>query len=346
MFYRKLFVLSLFSFIVSCGSESGDNGAVTAESEQPPRFTNLETGNAVIPERAFWEGVRDFDGTIACQVWTFDGNSYAAAPRKILTYSYGPLSWTAPEGTVSVYDNTAETQENWSVSDSVYSGPTNLGQSLWYEVVDIEDASTKGVRSWITDNMYEDCWRLSEPRFTFAPTGNRSQETIFDDEPCVDNPTNDRSGMDASAACPPRDQGAVHTVTTVDGRSIETEPYPVSREDFEDTFWSCTDVNSRGEYAPSQATKSWQFNSNGTGRTDHVGRGSTYDDRFIWIWTEHGVQIAEFSQNTLSGELFYVNTHPDSSYWITSLPAGREFRPVNESGPYSGGKACSLSNNL
>ena len=345
MFYRSFAVLSFFSLIASCGGDGDDTAIVGPESIQPPQFTNLVTGSSVRLTLAHWDGLRDFEGTVACRVSTFDGNSYVELPAKILTYSYGPQSWAKPEGTVSINDNNTRTEETWTVDSGVYSGPTNLGQSLWYETVEIEDGFNlaQGIRSWITDNMYEDCWQLSGDS-AFEATGTPNQESVFDTVPCIDDQLNNGSSMDNTVSCPTNEdtQGATYAIT-FDGASIQTAPHPVNIDDFEDKSWSCTDVSAQGEYAPSQATKSWQFNSNGTGTTDQVGRGSLYDARFIWIWTEHGVQVAEFSKDELQGELFEVNNHPDSSYWITSSPEGNiEFRSVSLSGAYSGGKACSI----
>jgi len=85
----------------SCLVSNGNTNNLPAPQdlvESAPQFTNLETGNAVQLTRAYWDGLRDFDGRRTCITGVFDGSSYVDDQVVLLSYEYGPLGWSAPRG--------------------------------------------------------------------------------------------------------------------------------------------------------------------------------------------------------------------------------------------------------
>lgn len=183
------------------GWENSASCVVTNESDTKPVITNLETGRSVQLTRAYWDGLADFDDPILCTKWVFDDSSYVRQTVDYLEFS--PLSETEPyQGTVTIGFSRAPLGL-WSVENGIYRGPRYLSQSPWVEIVGFNrnGFATEGVRSWISDNEFELCYRV-EPTLSFIPTGRPPSGNGFLSGVCTDtDPVGDGWGWDGSVSC-------------------------------------------------------------------------------------------------------------------------------------------------
>ena len=187
------------------GWENGMSCKVIASTDIP-QFTNQETGQPVVLQRAYWSEDDITAVSIACNDWYFDGTEYQViVQEKLITAE--ALSLVAPHtGEVEVaapsFGNSdlLNTTVIWQLNNGVYIGPTGLGYSPWIEVISIDytvpPITVEAVRIWTSEFAHTRC-RSVDPRRSFVPTGTPAVDTT-----CVDY-DGDGWGWDGSTSCRP-----------------------------------------------------------------------------------------------------------------------------------------------
>ena len=182
------------------GFANGASCIVTSDSAGPPQFTNRETDAPVNIVRAYWDGLVDFNNPVTCTRYSFVTDRYVASTALVVTLTFGPLSTSAPYvGTViRTRSSGSETTFPWSMDNGIYTGPTNLGRSPWFEIVNVGEQ--KAVRTWFSNTIFNQCAAV-DPTKSFSPTGVPPGGTPPVQE-CVDTaPVGDGWGWDGTTSC-------------------------------------------------------------------------------------------------------------------------------------------------
>ncbi len=195
------------------GFENNASCVVTDESAGPPEFVNQVTSEPVVLVRAYWDGLTDFSRPIICTRYFFGSDSYS--PSRSATVDFDPLPESAPFEALASVNGGAQSR-TWGVDNGIYSGPTNLGMSPWFEIVTVEGSTQQAVRTWFSDTTYNQC-ETQDSNFSFVPTGTPpgvvtdAGECDYSDAAMFDgwgwNPTTGQS-------CPPLDDGGEEPTMT------------------------------------------------------------------------------------------------------------------------------------
>jgi len=179
------------------GWENNKTCIVDTSPIGPAFFTNLETGLNVSLTRAYWNHF-DFNKDVVCSAYSFDGIEYQRIDASITGYQFSPMSLTPPYvGEVSVVHsfNSNSVIFPWAVTNGRYIGPSDLGRSLWMEIV-INVWDQSAVRIWFLDQTYTQCEAVN-PNDFFLPTGSPSVAGE-----CIDS-DGDGWGWNGVASCIP-----------------------------------------------------------------------------------------------------------------------------------------------
>ncbi len=182
------------------GYANGASCIVTSDSAGPPEFINQETSLPVNIVRAYWDGLVDFNNPVTCTRYAFVTDRYVASTSLSVTLTFSPLTTSAPYvGRVTrVRGAGSESTFDWSMDNGIYTGPTNLGRSPWFEIVNAGDQ--KAVRTWFSNSIFNQCAAV-DPNKSFSPTGIPFG-VVPQAQECVDTPpVGDGWGWDGVTSC-------------------------------------------------------------------------------------------------------------------------------------------------
>ncbi len=195
---------------------AGSSCLVTVESRPPPQITDLETGESILPLRAYWTESDLASKPIECQLYDWISFQNAYIPYDWTT-TYTHLQWGFDgdafigrvvedynEPSRNIATTTAD--QYWQLDNGYYYGPGPFGDSRYVELIEGDNPNTNAIRIWRfgSSKQFWSCKPIDPNEFlwpwVFPPTTNTITDLYF--VRCDDSaPIGDGWGWDGYGSC-------------------------------------------------------------------------------------------------------------------------------------------------